>query len=244
MTQAKRVKLADRSSRRLFIGRNVSRYSLSVPIRFAARLRPWARSPNGHFPETSHDRRQSAPRARRTRPVGLARLHSQKLARGRHDRAVDRRGRPARHDLESGDLREGDRSRPRVRRRDPSHRGARRARPARGLRRGRGGRHPSGRRPPRRGLPPDAHPGRLRQPRGLARARGGCRRHARRSAPALEGGRPAEPDDQGPGNPNLPAGDPHAARRRDQRQHHTSLRQGSLLAGRRGVSRRPGGKAR
>ena len=41
----------------------------------------------------------------------------------------------------------------------------------------------------------------------------------------MEGGRPPEPDDQGTGDEDLPAGDPHPPRRGDQRQHHASFRQ-------------------
>ena len=65
---------------------------------------------------------------------------------------------------------------------------------------------------------------RLREPRGLARPGQRHRGHARRGAPPLEGGGPAQRDDQGPGDARGPPRHPHADRRGHQRQRHAALR--------------------
>ncbi len=76
----------------------------------------------------------------------------------------------------------------------------------------------------RAGLRTDQAARRLREPRGFAVSRRRYRRHDRGGAAALEGGRPRQCDDQGPGHAGRRSGDPAADQRRDQRQRHAVVR--------------------
>ena len=76
-------------------------------------------APPGRQAVTPGGHHEPAPRAARSRPERLVRLHPPRsLITERGARAPDRRGRPARRHLEPVDLREGDRRLDRLRRRD------------------------------------------------------------------------------------------------------------------------------
>ena len=66
--------------------------------------------------------------------------------------------------------------------------------------------------------------GRLREPRGRAGSGARHRGHDRRGEAAVEGGEPAERDDQDSGHPRGRAGDPDVSDRRHQHQYHAALR--------------------
>ena len=171
------------------------------------------------------------------RPVALAGLSEAQPDREGRAAHADRARRAEGRHLEPVDLREGDRRDRRIRRRAEAVPGRGRPRRRRDLRAPGDRRHPGGRR--------RAAPG-LRARRSgrdgyislevLALSRQRHRGDDRRGAAAVGGGRPAESDGQGAGDPGRHSGDPPADRPRAQHQHHAAVRRQRLRAGGRGLS--------
>ena len=152
-------------------------------------------------------------------------------------------GQPARRHLQPGDLREGDPRLARLRRADRAARPGRLARPRhlpghRDPGRPGGGGHPAlGLRRPRRRR-------RLRLPGGRSGPRVRQRPHDRAGAGVLGAGRPAQRDDQDPGDGGVPARDRAGDLRGHQRQRHAAVRRRGVHDGLRGVHQGPGAPPR